>query len=752
VLPADFVTTEDGTGIVHMAPAYGEDDAAVGRRYGLPTIHPIDRSGRFVEGPRAGAVAGKPAKEADKDILRALKADGALFRQETLVHAYPHCWRCDTPLLYYARDSWYVRTTAFKDRMVEHNRTVRWHPAAVGEGRFGQWLENNVDWAFSRDRYWGTPIPVWRCDAEACGAETAVGSVEELRRLAGRLPEPLDLHRPHVDALAWPCAAAGCRGTMRRTPEIADVWFDSGAMPFAQWHYPFENRERVEREVPADFIAEAVDQTRGWFYTLLAVSTLYKDRPAYREVVSTDLILDAAGKKMSKSRGNAVVPDALFREYGADVVRWHLLTSRPLWLPLKFDERDLKDVRNRFFGTLASTYAFFSLYANADGWTAEPAKPASGNPFDRWLLSRLDGLVEDVAAEVADYETSKAGKRIADFVVEDLSNWWVRRNRRRVWKGALSDDKRAAYGVLREALLGVSRLVAPFAPFLADTVHRALDGRPGVEASVHLAAFPKPAGRRDEALEARMEALRTVVSLGRGARAAAKVKVRQPLSAIAVGGGTADDLAFLRANEDAIREELNVRSVRFEPDLPDRTVFRVALDKREAGRRLGARTASVERALAALDATGVRALVLGTAPGGRRVRTAEGEDVPLAAGDLRVETQDGPDERSAFAGGFVVRLDTRLSEDLRAEGLVREFVHAAQALRKARGLQVTDRIRLRWAAPDALAAALRGRRATVAEELLATDVSEASASDLSDAAVVDVDGAEARVAIEAAAG
>src|SRR5262245_29201675 len=431
VRPATFVTTTDGTGIVHMAPAYGEDDASVGRRDALPTLHPVDAAGKFVAGPRASLVAGKFVKDADKDVLRHLKEQGLLFRQETIVHSYPHCWRCDTPLLYYARDSWYAKTTQFRDQLVAFNAQTKWYPESTGAGRMGQWLENNVDWAISRDRYWGTPLPLWRCDAKGCGAETAIGSIDELKKAAGRLPEPLDLHRPYVDELTWRCGEPGCAGTMRRTPEIADVWLDSGSMPFAQWHYPFENKEKVERELPADFIAEAVDQTRGWFYVLLAVAVLYKGKPAYRSCVSTDLVLDAKGKKMSKSRGNIVVPDDVIEKYGADVVRWHLLTSRPLWLPLRFDEKDLEDTRNRFFGTLASTYQFFAMYANVDGYAdAEPL--ASWRPtdvFDRWLLSRLDRLVTDVSQDVDAYETSRAGKRIVEFVVEDLSNWYVRRNR-----------------------------------------------------------------------------------------------------------------------------------------------------------------------------------------------------------------------------------------------------------------------------------------------------------------------------------
>jgi len=452
---------------------------------------------------------------------------------------------------------------------------------------------------------------------------------------------------------------------------------------------------------------------------------------------------------MSKSRGNTVDPDALFTKYGADVVRWNLLCSRPLWLSMRFDERDLVETRNRFFGTLASTYHFFALYANSDGWRAEDeaaAKPST-HVLDRWLLSRLDGLVQRVGEDVAAYETSRAGRAIVDFVVEDLSNWYVRRNRRRFWKGALTEDKRAAYRTLRDALVGVSRLMAPFAPFLADAVHRALHpGASGAGASVHLAAWPTPVdGRSDSALEERMEALRTVVSLGHASRNRAGRKVRQPLGSLAVGGASGAVLDFLRDNADTVREELNVRRLVFEDDLAARTRFRVALDKKEAARRLGPRTQAVEQALAALSEDAARALVV--ANGERRVRTKDGEDVALSAGEVRVETVDAEGSASAFGGGLVVRLDTTLTPDLVAEGLVREFVHAVQALRKAAGLAVTDRVRLRWSANGPLAEALRAHRAYVAEELLAVEVLEGPAPE---GERVEVDGHEARVRLERA--
>ncbi|MCC7139229.1 MAG: isoleucine--tRNA ligase [Planctomycetes bacterium] len=754
VRPATFVTTTDGTGIVHMAPAYGEDDAAVGRRDGLPVLHPVDARGCFVPGPRAALVAGKPVKAADKDVLRHLKEQGLLFLQETLVHSYPHCWRCDTALLYYARESWYLATTKFRERMIALNRQVAWYPEATGAGRFGQWLENNVDWAVSRDRYWGTPLPVWVCDG--CKRQEAVGSVAQLHERGGRLPEPLDLHRPYVDEATWACGAAGCRGTMRRTPEVVDCWFDSGAMPFAQWHYPFENRDKVAVGHPADFISEGVDQTRGWFYSLLAVSTMHADKPAYRAVVSNDMVLDAKGKKMSKSRGNVVDPMALVARFGADASRWYLLASRPVWLPVRFDEGELVELRNRLFGTLASTYAFFALYANADGFdvaTAADASPARvRGVLDRWLLSRTHRLVRDVTADLEAFETSRAGKRIADFVVEDLSNWYVRRNRRRFWKGALTPDKREGYETLRTALLTVARLMAPFAPFLTDAMHRALlGGAPGADASVHLARWPvADAAAIDDALESRMDALRTVVSLGHAARNRAGTKVRQPLARLTTGHADAGVMDFLAAQRDVVLDELNVKTLDLVRGFEASAAMTASLNKKDAARRLAALTQPTEEAIARLDAAAARDLATRLSrDGSARLALGGGREAELLAGDVRFVAADVAGGTSEFAAGILVRLDTTVTPELAAEGLAREAVHALQGLRKDRDLKVTDRVRVRWAADGALAAALRAHAAFAAEELLAVElVEDAVAASAPGAAALEVAGASLRVAME----
>jgi len=722
VVAGSFVTTADGTGIVHMAPAYGQDDHEVGKREGLPVLHPVDAQGRFVAG---SPVAGVFVKEADKEILKLLKEQGSLWKRDTIVHSYPHCWRCETPLLYYARDSWYIRTTSVKDRMVELNQGMRWFPPSIGEGRFGQWLENNVDWAISRDRYWGTPLPLWTCDAKGCTHVEAVGSDAELTAKVGRRVE--DLHRPFVDEVSWPCPKPGCQGTLKRAPEVVDVWFDSGAMPFAQWHYPFENKERVEREHPAEFIAEAVDQTRGWFYTLLAVSTLLVDKPASKSVACMDLILDVQGKKMSKSRGNTVDPFELMASHGADVVRW-LLMARPMWVPLRFDKKDLDEVRSRFFGTLLNCYSFLAMYANPDGWAPSESAPAPAvrPALDRWLVARCERLVEQATTDMEDLETGRLGQRLAWFVVEDLSNWWLRRSRRRFYAEGLSSDKQAAYATLHEALLTVARLAAPIAPFTTDLLHRALLPHvKGVAGSVHLAAWPTVGARvRDEALEDGMEAVRGAVSLGHAARQKAGVNVRQPLARLSLWGLAPSALAFARAHADVIQDELNVKHVDFVETLPHGTRLKAALEKKEAARRLGALTPAVGAALEALDSGSVVMLLASQAP---EVVTAQGP-VALKPADIRVSVDVPAGAVGEFGAGVLAALDTQLTPTLVAEGLAREVVRRLNDLRKTSGLRVEDRIRLRWHATGDLREALRAHKDYVAGEVLAVAFDEASAA------------------------
>nr|MDP8943580.1 isoleucine--tRNA ligase [Actinomycetota bacterium] len=517
VLEADFVTTEDGTGVVHTAIAFGEDDFRLGERYGLTVQNPVREDGTFDE--RAGPFAGRFVKDADADIVEALRESGRLLRAESYEHAYPHCWRCETPLLYYAKSSWYVRTTAIRDELLAANEAITWYPEHIKHGRFGNWLENNVDWALSRERYWGTPLPVWRCerDHEAC-----VGSVAELAELAGAGAVPDDLHKPFIDAVTFPCADCGTE--MRRVPEVIDAWWDSGAMPFAQWHAPFEHEQRFGERFPADYICEALDQTRGWFYSLLAVSTLLFGESSYRTVLCLGLILDPEGHKMSKSRGNVVVPWDVIDRHGADAFRWYYFTAKQPWDGYRFSLETVGESVRQFMLTLWNTYAFLVLYANAnaDRLAREPGGPPStDDDLDAWALSRLQATIATVTERLDDYDTTSAGRAIAAYV-DELSNWYVRRSRRRFW-----DGDPAAFATLRHCLVEVSRLLAPLTPFLADEMYENLDGR---EPSVHLCDYPAPSATlRDESLEWEMAVARDAVELGRAARAQAKVKVRQPL-------------------------------------------------------------------------------------------------------------------------------------------------------------------------------------------------------------------------------
>jgi len=473
VVAEDFVTASDGTGIVHIAPAFGADDYAAGQRHGLPLLNPLDDSGHFL--PDTALVGGTFVKDADPVVLAELEKRGALFDSGTVVHSYPHCWRCTSPLLYVARDSWFASTSRFRDELLANNDQIRWHPPEVGEKRFGEWLRGNVDWALSRDRYWGTPLPAWVCDRDPAHVRW-IGSFAELAETAGPLAADFDPHRPYIDALSWACPE--CEGTMRRTPEVLDAWFDSGSMPYAQWHYPFENEEEFEAHFPADFICEGLDQTRGWFYSLLAISTLLGRGPSFRNVLVNDLILDADGQKMSKSKGNVASPWDAIGTHGADAIRWYFITSSNPWLPKRYDPQALGESARKFFDTLFNTYRFFSLYARAESWSPSDADPApSDRPLlDRWLLARLRSLVQGVTADLDEYQLTRAYRALGDFVIEDLSNWYVRRSRARFWGNVDADDTRAAFRTLWEALREVSLLAAPCVPFSADWIHRALTG------------------------------------------------------------------------------------------------------------------------------------------------------------------------------------------------------------------------------------------------------------------------------------
>src|SRR6266850_2236464 len=530
IADADFVTTEDGTGVVHTAVMYGEDDYVLGQRLDLPQHHMVDPQGRFTA--EVTPWAGKFVKDAEPEIRKWLKSHGALYREEMTTHSYPFCWRCDTPLLYYAWKTWYIATTRYRDQLLAAHKTVEWHPEDIGASRFGNWLESNVDWALSRNRYWGTPLNLWRC--EACGADRCVGSVAELRQGKG-LPEPLDLHRPFVDQVVFTCEK--CGGQQRRVPEVIDVWFDSGSMPYAQWHYPFENEKEFERSFPADFVSEGMDQTRGWFYTLMAIAVAVSGRAPYRHVLPIELILDKQGKKMSKTRGNTVDPNAILDQRGADALRFYLISVSPPWMPTRFDPEGVTEVTKKLLGTLRNVAQFFALYANIDSYDPAKKEPSTPTLLDRWILSRLHTLTASCRAALDEYDLTRGARLIQEFVLEELSNWYVRRSRRRFWKSGDPADKRAAYDALWECLRAVSRLLAPYVPFLSEELHQhlVLPASPGEPRSIHWCDYPEAdRAKIDEGLERSMELALRVVNMARAARSASSLRVRQPLRRLAI--------------------------------------------------------------------------------------------------------------------------------------------------------------------------------------------------------------------------
>ncbi len=720
VLAADFVTTDDGTGVVHTAVMYGEDDFELGAREGLPMQHTVDPDGRFADTVPAG-LAGRFVKDPETDtaIIGALSGADLLYRRQMYEHSYPHCWRCDSALLYMARDSWYIRTTAAREELLAHNAGVDWHPPEIGAGRMGEWLSGNVDWAVSRDRYWGTPLPVWVCDADPEHVEV-IGSLAQLSDRAGGLDEDFDPHRPGIDEVLWTCGVDGCQGTARRVPEVMDAWFDSGSMPFAQWHYPFENVQAFKDHFPADFIAEGVDQTRGWFYSLLAISTLVFEGPSYRSVVVNDLILDGQGQKMSKSRGNVVDPWDTVSEQGADALRFYLLASSNPWLPKKWDSEALTETNRKLFDTLRSTYRFFAMYAGLEGWSHDAPRcspPGERVAIDRWLLSRVDGLVSDVRSDYESYDLTRAARRIQAFVLDDLSNWYVRQTRDRFWatgSEADSDGPRTsdAFATLHGALLATSLVLAPIAPFLSDWLHRQLKG-----SSVHLADFPELSGVRDEDLELRMDDVRRLSTLGRAAREEAGTRVRQPLALLqaVVPGGRRPGHEL----ETILCQELNVKEVVFPSGTDDIVRLSAKADFAKLGPRFGARTPEVAKAIEALDAPSIRRLAAG-----EPVFVQVGDEVlEVLPGDAKVLEEASGDLTVQVHDGYLVGLDTAVTPELEAEGIAREVVSRVQRMRRDSGLDVSDRIRLGLSAgPGRLAEAVEAHRGYIAGETLAVSM------------------------------
>ncbi|HEY2656765.1 MAG TPA: isoleucine--tRNA ligase [Solirubrobacteraceae bacterium] len=701
VLPADFVTDEDGTGLVHTAIAFGEDDFRLGEQQGLVPINPVRPDGTYDE--RITDYAGRWVKDADADLIEDLRRRGRLLRSEPYEHSYPHCWRCGTPLLYYAKPSWYIATSEIKDRLLAANEAVNWQPTHVKHGRFGKWLEGNVDWALSRERYWGTPLPVWRCGD---GHVHVIGSLAELRERSGVVLE--DPHRPFVDEVTFVCS--DCGEPMQRVPEVIDVWFDSGSMPFAQFHSPQAGTAEFEAHFPADYICEALDQTRGWFYSMLAVSTLLFDTSSYRNVLCLGLILDEQGRKMSKSLGNVISPWDVIDTYGADAFRWYFFTSKYPWDGYRFSLETLGEAVRQFLLQLWNTYGFYVLYANAnriDG-AALVDMGQHQSDLDRWALSRLSATVEAVRDRLDVFDATGAGRAIADYV-DELSNWYVRRSRRRFW-----DGDPGAFATLHTALTTLSKLLAPFTPFIADEMYDNLDGS---EPSVHLCDFPVPS-ERDLGLEDAMAIARETVRLGQAARSQARVKLRQPLHAAVVVAAGAERLAIERLAE-IVRDELNVRELRFVSEADELGEVEVKPNYRTLGPRFGKQMPLVAAAVAGFDPGRVAAKL-------REGRTlgidVGGSEHALGADDLLVSMKPLPGYQVEREGSHAVALELELDEDLRVEGWSREIVHAVQAARRAADLDISDRIVLTLDGDEQLLSAARRHQDYIAQETLAVDV------------------------------
>lgn len=683
VLCDDYVSMTDGTGIVHIAPAFGEDDARIGRNYDLPFVQLVDGAGLMTkETPFAGVFV----KDADPMVLKFLEEKHLLFSAPHFEHDYPFCWRCDTPLLYYARESWFIKMTAVRDQLIKNNKTINWIPENIGTGRFGDWLENVQDWGLSRNRYWGTPLNIWECE---CGERHCVGSIEELRSLSDNCPEEIELHRPFIDKVTLRCPK--CGGVMHRVPEVIDCWFDSGSMPFAQHHYPFENEETFHREFPADFISEAVDQTRGWFYSLLAISTLLFDKAPFKNVIVLGHVQDENGQKMSKSKGNAVDPMEALETYGADAIRWYFYINSAPWLPNRFHGKAVMEGQRKFMGTLWNTYAFFVLYANIDNFDATKYKLDSEKltVMDRWLRSRLNSMVKEVDYDIANYRIPEAAKALQGFV-EEMSNWYVRRGRERFWAPGMEDDKIAAYMTLYEALVTTAKTAAPLVPFLSEAIYqnlvRSIDKT--APESIHLCDFPVvEESLIDADLEAKMEEIIEIVELGRAARNGSGRKNRQPLATM-----------FVKCDKDLddfypeiIREELNIKNVIFTKEVEGFVSYLFKPQLKTCGPKFGKRLGALKEALAALDGSAAKAEL-----DEKGVLTLSLPDGPaeLTSADLLVETTQREGFYTVTDRGVTVAIDTVLTPELLEEGFVRELISKVQTMRKEAGFNVTDHIRV----------------------------------------------------------
>ena len=731
ICSADYVTVDDGSGLVHIAPAFGAEDYDVGRRENLPLVNPVAPDGKFTAA--APLVAGLWFKDADKPIMRDLKDRGLLYKRVDYVHNYPHDWRKGTPLMSYPVESWFIRTTAEKDRLVALNQTINWHPPAIRDGRFGNWLENNVDWALSRKRYWGTPLPIWVSDKPDSEYFEVIGSIAELREKCGQaLPagEALDLHRPFIDAFTWPAPDGG---TMRRVTDVLDVWFDSGAMPFAQWHYPFENKDAFERNFPADFICEGVDQTRGWFYTLHAIATLVKHDVAFKNVVVNGLILDEKGEKMSKTKGNTINPMEVVGRYGADVVRWYMMSNSPPWDNMKFAERGLAETRSKFFGTIENVYRFMASYANIDGFVGAEA-PVAGHDrseLDQWILSRLNSTIELADRALDGYDCTRAARAMEQFV-EELSNWYIRRSRPRFWaakKASASTetvsvhDKLCAYQTTFDCLFGLATMMSPIAPFFSDWLYRRLNEvvKRDDQPSVHLARFPlADTTVIQPELEARMELARSVVQLVLLLRNRSHINVRQPLSRMLLVIGSAVDQHEVERVRDIILDEVNVRAIEYIADSSGVVKRSAKADFKQLGPRLGKHM----KAVAAIIATWGDEEIHRLQADGRLSVTVEGATLDVKPDEVEILSEEIGAWSVAQEGAITVALDVHIDADLRAQGHAREVVNRIQGMRKSADLELTDRIHVEYQASPGLAPSIALNSDFIGRETLAVDVKE----------------------------
>ncbi|MDI6401952.1 isoleucine--tRNA ligase [Balneolaceae bacterium ANBcel3] len=743
IVTAEFVTLEDGTGIVHIAPAFGADDYEVCRKEGIPMFNPVNREGRFdavVE-----EYAGQWFKDADKAISRDLKERGQMFRHETCLHNYPHDWRKGTPLMSYPVESWFIRTTEVRDRMVELNKTINWKPASTGSGRFGVWLENNVDWAISRQRYWGTPLPIWVNDSNP-EEMVCIGSIEELRE-KGAISEDaeIDLHRPWIDDITW---KAEDGGTMRRIPDLLDVWFDSGAMPFAQRHYPFDNKELFKENFPADFIAEGVDQTRGWFYTLHAIATMLFDKPAYKNVVSNGLVLDAKGEKMSKTKGNTVDPFEIISKYGADTTRWYMMSNSSPWENLKFSEEGLQETQRKFFNTLVSMYSFMAMYANIDKWnysgTSIPYTERS--EMDRWIISRQFSTIKAVDSYMDEYEPTRAVREIERFA-DDLSNWYVRRNRRRFWKEGKSLDKTAAYQTLYECLVNLAKISSPFAPFLSEWLYRNLNTVTGFEEeSVHLTFYPSVEETAiDRELEYRMDMARTISSIVLRIRNKINVNVRQPLARIIVPANSEEQYLAIDSVKHIILDEVNVKRIEYVDDDSGIVQKSAKPDYPALGKRLGKRMKAVAAEVRELSTEQISEF---EKKGEWIVELPGEEPITLTIDDIEVSRHGLEGWSVESEDGVTVALDTELDEELIREGIAREVVNRVQNMRKEASFELTDRIDVYLEGDDVMKASIEAMQEYVKSETLAESITFEDAGESDFTKQWDIDGRMCTIAIQ----